>query len=174
VRPQLVVRNYIKGTSPELKAMAAQKHEDVVFPLTQWDEKWYTPMYEDLTTYSSLIHHAAMSINAASTVTLEFLMLDKPVINLDFDPPGTDMPYCLGYSRHIDFDHFRPIADSGAVMVARSAADMKNMLHRGLTRPEADSEKRRSFIQRLFGPTLDGASGERVAERLIELSVRKR
>ncbi len=47
-------------------------------------------------------------------------MLDKPVINLDFDPPGSNLPWCLGYQRHIRFDHYRPVAESGAVMVARS------------------------------------------------------
>jgi hypothetical protein len=150
--------------------MAQEKIEDVIFPQVLWDEKWYTPMYEDLTVYSSLVHHAAMSINAASTVTLEFLMLDKPVINLDFDPPGSDLPYSMGYSRHIYFDHFRPIAESGATMVAKSESDMREMLKRGLTRPEADSAQRRQYIKKIFGSTLDGQCGERVANCLMRLA----
>jgi hypothetical protein len=169
-RPQLVVRNYVKGTSPELKAMAAQSWADVIFPKVLWDEKWYTPMYEDLTLYSSLIHHATLSINAASTVTLEFLLLDKPVINLDFDPPGTNLPWCMGYSRHIYFDHFKPIAESGATMVARSPEDMCAMLRRGLSQPQADSDKRRALVKKLFGTTQDGRCGERVAQRLYQLA----
>ena len=60
-----------------LRAMAKEKIPDVIFPEVLWDEKWYTPMYEDLTVYTSLIHHAALSINAASTVTLEFLMFGE-------------------------------------------------------------------------------------------------
>jgi len=169
-RPQLVVRNYVKGTSPELREMASRAWEDVVFPKVLWDARWATPLYEDLEMYTSMIHHAAMSINAASTVTLEFLMLDKPVINLDFDPPGSNLPYCLGFRRHIDFDHYRPVADSGAVMVARSIDDMRRMLIRGLTQPEADSERRRTFIRSMFGDTLDGRSGLRVAETLVALA----
>lgn len=168
-KPQLVVRNYVKGTSPELKAMAKEPPEDVVFPRVLWNPKWATPLYEDLTIYTSLVRHAALSINAASTVSLEFLMLDKPVINLDFDPPGSNLPACLGYSRHINFDHFRPVAESGATMVARSEDDMRRMLVRGLTQPEADRAARKAFIRKTFGVNLDGRSGTRVAEVLLSL-----
>jgi hypothetical protein len=153
-----------------MKALAARKQTDVVFPPVLWEEKWLTPMYEDLAIYSSLLRHAALSINAASTVTLEMLMLDKPVINLDYDPPGSNLPYCMGFSRHIYFDHFRPIAESGATMVARSQDDMRNMLFRGLTQPEADSEARQRLIHQIFGNTLDGRAAERVAGRLAALA----
>lgn len=169
-KPQLVVRNYAKGTSDQLKAMAARKIPNVVFPPVLWDERWLMPQHEDLSIYTSLVHHAALSINAASTVTLEFLMFGKPVINLDFDPPGTNLPWCMGYERHIRFDHFWPIAQSGVTMVARSEQDMREMLHRGLTQPNADSEKRRQFIRQMFGDVLDGQAGKRVAECLLELA----
>ena len=101
VRPQLVVRNYIKGTSPEMKALSERTIEDVFFPPMLWDTAWATPWPEDLELYCSLVRHSALSINAASTVTLEFLLLDKPVINLDFDPPGATLDPCDGFKRHI-------------------------------------------------------------------------
>jgi hypothetical protein len=169
-KAQLVVRTYVKGTSPEMKVLAARRIPDVVFPPVLWEQRWQTPMYEDLALYSSLLRHAALSINAASTVTLEMLMLDKPVINLDFDPPGTYLPWCKGFSRHIRFDHFRPIAESGATMIARSGRDMREMLYRGLTQPEGDREQRKQLIREMFGNTLDGHAGERVAERLAVLA----
>jgi hypothetical protein len=169
-KPQLVVRNYAKGTGEGLKAMAARTIPDVIFPPVLWNEKSLMPLYEDLFIYTSLVEHAAMSINAASTVTLEFMIKDKPVINLDFDPPGTNLPPCLGYSRHLQFDHFLPVAQSGGVMVARSPEDMRKMLVRGLTEPKADSASRQQFIQKTFGPTLDGHCGRRVADVLTSLA----
>lgn len=169
-RPQLVVRTYVKGTSAEMKALAAQSLPDVFFPEVQWDSRWYMPAYDDLALYTSLLHEAALGINAASTVSLELLMLDKPVINLGFDPPGSSLPHPFRYMRHIEFDHYRPVAESGAVMIVRSAEDMREMLIRGLTMPEADSEKRRRFISGVFGNMLDGRAGQRVAGRLVELA----
>lgn len=169
-KPQLVVRTYVKGTSPEMKALAKRGLPDVVFPPVLWEEKWFTPMYEDLAVYTSLLRHCCMGINAASTVSLELMMHDKPVMNLGLDPPGSNLPHCLRWVRHINFDHFKPVAESGAVMVARSEKDLKDMLIKGLTHPELDSKKRQDFIKDMFGDTLDGNSGRRVAEVLIKLA----
>ncbi|MCB1032812.1 MAG: hypothetical protein KDD47_03140 [Acidobacteria bacterium] len=173
-KPQLVVRTYVKGTSDEMLALAERGDPDVVFPPVLWEPRWQTPLFEDLKIYSNLLRHAALGINAASTVSLELLLFDKPVINLDFDPPGSDLPWCMGFSRHIYFDHYRPVAGSGAVMVARSEEDMGSMLHRGLTRPEELGPARKAFLERTFGPTLDGHSGRRVAETLLSLAKGRR
>ncbi len=168
VRPQLVVRTYTKGTSPEMRSLAARGLPETVFPPVAWDQRFQTPRYEDLAVYTSLLRHTALGINAASTVSLELMIYDKPIINFRFDPPGSDLPWCLGYERHILFDHFRPVAESGATMVASSAGDLERALHRGLTRPQADSQARRRFLRRFFGNLLDGKAGLRVAELLLE------
>lgn len=170
VKPQLVVRTYVKGTSEAMKALAAEHHPDVYFPEVKWDSKWYMPAYEDLATYTSLLREAAVGINAASTVSLELLMHDKPAINLGFDPPGSSLPHPYRYERHIYFDHYKPVAESGAVMVTKSAQDMHDMLISALTHPEAGSEARHQFIQKVFGNTLDGESGRRIAERLLAIA----
>jgi len=168
--PQLVVRNYIKGTSPEMKTLAARRLPDVVFPPMLWDPAWATPQPADSELYCSLVHHAALGINAASTVTLEFILKDKPVINLDFDPPGSRLAPCDGFKRHIRFDHFCPVARSGATMVATSEADLRRLLLRGLTQPAADHAARQQFVSDFFGFTADGKSGQRVAETLLLLA----
>lgn len=171
-RPQLVVRNYVKGTSPELSAMAQKQWDGVVFPPVLWDARWFTPKYEDLGLYTSMIHHAALSINAASTVTLEFFMLDKPVINLDLDPPGSRLAPCDGFRRHIRFDHFRPVAESGGSLIAQSEDEMARMLQEALTSPEAGSDGRRRFMRATFGETLGANCGRNVAEALLRVAPR--
>ncbi len=171
-RPVLVVRTYVKGTSPEMKALAAESIEDVVFPEVQWEERWFTPKYEDLEIYTSYIHHAAMSINPASTVSLEFLMLDKPVMNIGFDPPGSSIPYAKRWERHILFDHYQPVAKSGATMIAYSIDDMRKMIGRGLSLPDELRGARKAFIAEMFDSTLDGRSGERIANVLLSLTER--
>jgi len=168
-RPQLAVRTYVKGTSPEMTALSKKNLPGVIFLPVFWKEEQFTPMHEDLAIYTSLLRHCAMGVNAASTVSLELMMHDKPVINLGFDPPGSDLPHYLHWVRHIRLDHYRPIAESGAVMVAYSVDDMPKMLLKGLKEPQAGSERRRQFIREMFGDTLDGNSGRRVAEELIRL-----
>ncbi len=167
--PQLVVRVYVKGLGEEMRAFSRRSFPDVVFPAAGWDERWATPRYDDLEMYTSLLHHAAVSINAASTVTLEFLMLDKPVINIGFDPPGSTLAHADRWSRHIDFDHFKPIAESGATMIARSVEDMHAMLQRSLENPAELHEKRQAYMGAVFGNLLDGLAGERVAAVLLDI-----
>jgi hypothetical protein len=172
-KPQLVVRTYIKGTSPQVEAIAKRNLPDVVFPPILWDKQWTMPLHEDLSIYSSLLHHCALGVNAASTVTLELMALNKPVINIGMEPPGSKLPHYARFSRHVEYEHYRPVADSGGVMVARSMDDLKNMIHRGLTQPNADSAAQTAFMHSMLGSTLDGNSGRRVADALVDLAHRK-
>ena len=169
-RPQLVVRTYAKGTSDDMRELERRGLPETVFRPGLWDDAHQTPHFADLAIYTSLLHHTALGINAASTVSLELMLFDKPVINLDFDPPGVELPWCLGYGRHIRFDHFRPVAESGATMVARSEEDMRVMLQRGLSEPEADSDVRQRFLRQMFSDQLDGRSGRRVADELLRIA----
>jgi hypothetical protein len=172
-KPQLIVRMYVKGTSQEMKDLMKRGLPNVVFPPILWEPNWFTPKYEDLTVYTNLLRHIDLGINVASTVTLELMMHDKPVMNIGYDPPGSDLNPAFRFERHINFDHYRPIVESGAVMVARSPEDMREMIYRGLTNPSLDSDKRKRYLQEMLGSTLDGKSGERVAVQLMQLTVGK-
>lgn len=169
-RPQLVVRTYVKGTSPEMRALMADGLPDTVFPEVEWDEKWFTPSVDDLSVYTSLLHHCALGINAASTVSLELLALDKPVINLGFDPPASELGPPDRWHRHIEFDHYAPVAASGATYVALSPEDLEKYLLLALTDPDANAATRRDFIADFMGPAFDGHNGARAAEALLAIA----
>ncbi len=171
-RPQLVVRTYIKGVGEDMLALAQEYQDDpdVIFPPILWDKQWIMPLFDDLFIYTNLLRHADLGINAASTVSLELMMLDKPVINLGFEPPGSNLPHWNRFARHVEYDHYRPVAASGGVMVARSLEDLRSMIYRALADPRAGTELGKSFISRMMGSTLDGRSGERVAETLLQLA----
>ena len=172
-RPQLVVRAYIKGTSPEMRALAEETIPDVFFPPILWEEKWFTPREQDLSLYSSLLHHCALGINPASTVSLELLMLDKPVINLGFDPPGSHLPHGFHWKRHIEFDHYQTVVRSGAVMVAYSLQELRDALRAALQQPQTLRAQRAAFIASTFGDTLDGNAARRVADALLVMSANR-
>ena len=169
-RPQLLVRTYIKGTSEEMLALADPGDPDVVFPNVLWEGRWVTPLYEDLAIYTSLLRECALGINAASTVSLELMIHGKPVVNLGFEPPGSHLPAGARFARHVAYEHHQPVAESGAVMLARSMDDLYAMIHRGLTQPETDSHARQRFISAFFDDRLDGKAGIRVASTLLDLA----
>lgn len=170
-KPQLVVRNYVKGTSDAMQALMHSSPPDTFFPPMEWDSQWFMPTEEDQRVYTSMLRECALGINAASTVSLELMMFQKPIINLGFDPPGSHLPPHLRFSRHTDeFDHYIPVVRSGAVMVARSEQDMAEMLKRGLAESNALAEHQAQFLREMFDDTLDGRAGERIALCLLKLA----
>lgn len=166
--PQLLVRVYPKDTSGRFEKLKRER-PNILFPEVPWEQKWMTPHHTDLPLLTNTLRHAAVGINVASTVSLELAMLDKPVINVGYNPPSVDISP-VNYAEYYDFDHYRPVVESGAVKVARSEEDMRCMILRSLEEPQADSAARRRFIQQMFDDTLDGCSGERVAVGLLNLA----
>src|SRR3712207_4086295 len=166
--PQLLVRVYPKdltGRFEELK----RRCPDILFPRVPWEAAWLTPKPEDSYLLTNTLRHADAGINVASTVSLELCMFDKPVINVGYNPPGIDIGP-IDYSRYYEFDHYRPIVESGAITVARSEDEMRAALRRALTAPQADGHARRALIRGMFGTALDGYAGLRVADRLVKLA----
>jgi hypothetical protein len=167
-RPQLLVRIYPKdqtGRFDEIK----RRNPDVLFPPVPWEASWLTPMPDDTPLLTNTLRHAAVGINAASTVSLELCMFDKPVLNVGYNPPGMDIrPW--DYARFYKFDHYRPVVDSRAVSVAWSEPEMATLLANALAEPAQQSRERRALISTMFGTSLDGKCGERVADQLIQLA----
>jgi len=170
IRPQLVVRTYVKGNSPEMEALARANTPDVFFPPVLWDAKWFMPKEEDLAIYSSLLKHCAFGINPASTVSLELMMFGKPVMNLGFDPPGSSLPEPMCWKRHIGFDHYCKVVAGGGVRVAYSVEDMREIMGEFVREGNLLQEEQQHFLGDFFGETLDGNSGRRVAEVILRLA----
>ena len=166
--PQLLVRIYAKDLTGRFEGLK-KRRPDILFPEVPWEPAWLTPKFEDAYLLTNTLRHAAVGINVASTVSLELCMFDKPVINVGYNPEGVEASL-VDYARYYHFDHYRPVVESGAVAVAGSEKEMKDMLRRALTEPQRDSVERRGLIEKMFGQTLDGRSGVRIAEQLIKLA----
>jgi hypothetical protein len=170
-RPQLLVRVYAKGPTgvfDELK----RRRRDILFPEIPWEPAWLTPKLDDCFLLTNMLKHAAVGINIASTISLELCMFDKPVINIDYLAPG--VKYVFDYRKYYEFEHYRPVVDSGALRLAKSPAELRELIARALKNPLQDSTNRQKLLKRMFGDTLDGQSGRRAAETLLQLAKRSR
>jgi hypothetical protein len=165
--PQLLVRVYPKDRSGRFEDLAARR-PDILFPRIPWAPEALTPLPEDAALWSNMLRHAAVGINVASTVSLELMMFAKPVINVAYDPP--DGSSHLPYARYYDFDHYRPLVACGSVALAGSAAELAQQVATALSSPDVRASERSALLRRMFGETLDGRSGERVADVLLRLA----
>lgn len=174
VKPQLVIRPYIKDTSKEMLDLSTEFQNEVIFTPVFWEPKWFTPLLEDLFLYTNLVRYATLGINPASTVSLELLIHKHPVINIGFDPPGSNLPKYLRWSRHINFDHFKPLVESKVVNVAWTPQQLVDLITQFLKSPAPQASDQHSFLHKMFDGLIDGNSGKRIGEKLIELADEKR
>lgn len=170
-RPQLVVRVYPKDQTGRFEELRGRR-ADIVFAPAHWVAAWLTPTEADTRLMTNLLRHADVGINVASTVSLELCMFDRPVLNVGYNPPGMD-DVRVPYARYYQFDHYRPLIESGAIQLARSSTEMDLMLREALRRPATHAAARRGLMHRMFGETLDGRSAGRVASTLLALAERR-
>jgi hypothetical protein len=165
-----LVRVYAKDRSGRFEPLK-RRRPDILFPEVPWEPNWLTPLPEDLPLWTNTLRHCALGINVASTVSLELCMFDKPVINVGYNPPNVPESQ-LSYARYYRFDHYAPVVASGAVRLAKSPAEMSDLLRQALENPLEDAGMRKNLLQQMFGQSLDGRCGQRAAKVLTELAKR--
>lgn len=165
---QLLVRIYPKDTSGRFDNLKKQ-FPDVIVPKVSWETKWQTPHYDDLALLTNTLRHSAVGINVASTVSLELAIMDKPVINVAYNPPEVDV-WPVDYAEYYGFDHYKQVVESKAVQVAYSEKQLGKLLAKALDKPDLHASQRQDFIKKFFGSCLDGHSGERAAQCLLGLA----
>jgi hypothetical protein len=127
------------------------------------------PTCDDVQFLANLTHHADLNINFVSTMTLDFAIHDKPIINLAFDvtnPPHFDMPMWDYYQL---WDHYRPVIELGAARFARSASELAEHVNAYLDNPSLDREGRRRFAQLELGVPI-GQCSQRTIDVINQLA----
>jgi hypothetical protein len=115
------------------------------------------PCAEDVAFLANLTRHSDLNINMASTMSLDFGIHDKPVINVAFDI-GDPGPYRLPLGDYYHWEHYRPVVSLGAVRLARSAEQLGEHIEAYLNNPELDREGRRRLVDLQVGIPLNESS----------------
>jgi hypothetical protein len=127
------------------------------------------PTLEDVQFMANLTCHADLNINFASTMTLDFAIHDKPVINVAFDvttSPRYGMPMWDYYQK---WDHYQPVIDLGAARFARSADELAEHVNAYLDCPALDRKSRGRFLNLEVGIPV-GQSTHRVIDVLQQIA----
>jgi hypothetical protein len=127
-----------------------------------------TPLPEDTQMLTNLTRYSDLNINVASTMTLDFAINDKPVVNIAWDvasPPPFGTPL---WDHHYQFEHYRPVVEFGAARFARSPDELAQHVNTYLDNPNLDREGRRRFVELEVGDTV-GRSGRRILEALEQI-----
>jgi hypothetical protein len=126
---------------------------------------YYDPSDADVEHLRDTLWFSDAVINLGSTITLEAAALDRPVINLAYNPPESCWPVCV--ADYYRLTHYRPVTESGAVRLVRSPEELREALNEALLHPE----RRRRERQRMYADLVtytDGRCALRLAQAILQ------
>lgn len=115
---------------------------------------------------ADLLYHSDVVIAFASTLAIDTIVFNKPVIFIGFNGEE-NRPYWKSLRRFYDYDHQRSILELGGIRLARSSEELIKYTKDYLDNPKLDEEGRKRIISERCWK-LDGKSGERLADILLE------
>lgn len=175
-RPQVIVRPVpVDDGARYSKTRAA--YPELIFAQPRWEHTkpgdWsrILPTREDIQFLANLTAHADLNVNLGSTMTLDFGLRDKPVVNVAFDvadPPIFGMPV---WDYYYFFEHYRPVVALGAARFARTPDQLAEHINAYLADPALDREGRRKLAELQVGVPL-GESNRRIINVLRDIAKR--
>jgi hypothetical protein len=129
-----------------------------------WSQR--IPSEEDIKDLRSLLEYVDLNINMCSTMSLDFMLFDKPVINTVF---GNTENGFYNDQRFLEYDHFKKVVDSQSVTIAKNEIELIDQIKEALLNPNARTNQRKSMIDLQISELLLGTS-KRIAMTLSQLN----
>ncbi len=151
-----------------LKALPSQRVA-VDFPRMHSSALKWSIQKEDMNHLSDLLVGCSICLNSGATISIEALLVDKPVLLTSFDADA-QLSYWKSARRLVDYTHLRKFVDLGGATIVHSYAEMDRAIRHYLAHPEADREKRqRARFRECYRD--DGHATERVVAAVDDLLV---
>lgn len=170
---QLLVRTSPAEDDSRFKAIR-DEFPEIIWNVPKWiltrenhQESWSQriPSDEDITDLRSLLENADLSINMCSTMSLDFMLFDKPVINTVFGNPENGL---YNDQRFLNYNHYKKVIDGNAVTIAKNKQELIDQINLTFVNPEERKVERKAMIDLQIGKSLQGTS-KRIAAVLSNL-----
>lgn len=146
---------FIKWNYPKWN-LSREGHQEV------WSQR--IPSVEDVMDLRSLLEFSDLNINMLSTMSLDFIQLDKPVINTVF---GNVENGLYDDQRFLNYAHIVNVVNSNATKIAKNQSELLTAINLYLDNPNLDSDNRKQLLQLQVSKPLSG-TGKRIAETLLK------
>ena len=146
---------FIKWNYPKWN-LSREGHQEV------WSQR--IPSVEDVMDLRSLLEFSDLNINMLSTMSLDFIQLDKPVINTVF---GNVENGLYDDQRFLNYAHIVNVVNSNATKIAKNQSELLTAINLYLDNPNLDSDNRKQLLQLQVSKALSG-TGKRIAETLLK------
>lgn len=115
------------------------------------------------------IYHSELVVSGASTMVIDGVIMDKPVVCVAFDGEKEGkVGYYESVRRFYDlYTHFEDLVEQNGCKIAYSKEQMVKCINLYLSNPTIDKEGREK-IKESFAYKIDGHSGLRLAESILK------
>jgi hypothetical protein len=171
---QLVVRTSPAEDDARFRAIR-EEYPEIKWNVPQWiltrenhAESWSQriPSEEDIKDLRSLLENVDLNINMCSTMSLDFMLFDTPVINAVF---GNRANGWYNDQRFLNYDHYKKVVESQSVTIAKNETELIDQINQALSYPEERVIQRKWMIDLQISESLAGTS-KRIAETLSQLN----
>nr|WP_315255374.1 hypothetical protein [uncultured Flavobacterium sp.] len=174
--------NFLVRTSPaedekRFKALF-KKYSSIKWNFPKWEllrknhqEVWSqrVPTTEDVIDLRSILEFSDLNINMLSTMSLDFMCFEKPVINPVF---GNLENGLYDDQRFLRYAHIKNVIKSKATRIVKNEQELIEAINLYLEYPNTDTENRKQLVKMQVGKPLEGTS-ERIATILRKWSQEK-
>ena len=169
---QVLIRPHLGYVGDTEKFVQLEKYPGFVVDRTdkqshKFKDHWDASLQHIDHLHNSL-HHAAMCINIASTITLDAVACDTPALNINFDV-NPDIDPNFSTKRLYTTDYINAVTSIGGTWLASSEAEFLQILQDILVKGEKKAAQRQALID-YFMYKNDGHAAERLATALITLA----
>jgi hypothetical protein len=167
--------NFLVRTSPAEEdtrfRFLMEKYPNIKWNTPQWDlsreghtEPWSqrVPTIQDMKDLRAILAYCDVGINMCSTMSLDFMHFDKPVINPVF---GTGKNGLYNDRRFLKYAHYRRVVESGAVQIAGDEQALIRSIIEAIESPFSNHKQREALLALQVGKPLKG-TGKRIAQQL--------
>jgi hypothetical protein len=128
--PQLLLRLNPIDKDNQFYYLLDLFRDNLVFQKPNWEisNNWVCPTPEDNDLWISTIFYSKSNISIPSTASLEFLAMDKPVINICFDYP-TELPDLMSNKRFWEGEFYKEAKESKFITPTFSIISLINNIN---------------------------------------------
>lgn len=172
---QLVIRPHPQNVQGSMADIGALKRLEqlksnrvgVSLPKLQKSNLRWSMQQNDMSDLSNLLVGCSVCLNSGSTVSIDALVVGKPVILTSFDG-SYKLPYWKSARRLADYTHQKKFIDLGGAKVVNSLGELEKAIQGYLAEPGKDLVQReRALAQECYRN--DGNATGRVVDAMVEI-----
>jgi len=165
--PQNVVGNMADLTWISRLNKLTSEHVYVNMPNLASSQMKWSMEHEDMIYFSELLAGSAVCLNSGSTVSIDALMCNKPVIITSFDGERNEA-YHNSARRLIKFTHLKKFVNLGGASVTKSFDELYMEINAYIKNPDRNIERRNYAAQQECG-VLNGRATEEVVNSILSI-----